>query len=364
MFGVDPEQLRAQRMQRAYEQNMQMAQLDPAQRATAAWGNIGSGLFEMGARAAGLQTPEERIATVRQQAFSQLNQDDPESFKKAALMLNQEGDTRGAAMLVQAGREVEKGQAAAQAQAEKERIAQAQLELKEAQMNMQDEANRRRDEKMMALIAAKEKSAAQKDGGMKDSDRLKFKVQHQKDYSTTNSMINTANDAVRKANEVISDKDFGYMFGGYTEKYASKLGTQKIADINQKLESLKANLMKSGLDLMRQGGGIGAMTEREWPIMQAQIAALDPKMSEAGAKEALKNVMDWMNRAKKEAGDIYKISWGDEEKFYRPELFDKANSGYSSSSQPESKVRKIVKTGTANGKKVVQYDDGSIEYAN
>jgi len=99
MFGVDPDQLRMQRWQQAQQQNMQMAQMDPFQRASASMANAGSGLTMLGAQALGLKTPEERLSEARKQAMSGIDTGKPDSMFEAARKLNEVGDTQGAMML-------------------------------------------------------------------------------------------------------------------------------------------------------------------------------------------------------------------------------------------------------------------------
>lgn len=106
MFGVDPDQLRMQRFQQAQQQNAQMAQLDPFQRASASMANVGAGAVMLGAQALGLKTPEEQRAEVRRSAMMGVDAAKPESLYAAAQKL-QQVDPAGSAELVRAARQLE-----------------------------------------------------------------------------------------------------------------------------------------------------------------------------------------------------------------------------------------------------------------
>lgn len=49
------------------------------------------------------------------------------------------------------------------------------------------------------------------------------------------------------------------------------------------IDEFKAQTALAGLNLTRQGGGIGAMTEKEWPLVERMVAAIDPR----NGKEAM-----------------------------------------------------------------------------
>ena len=68
--------------------------------------------------------------------------------------------------------------------------------------------------------------------------------------------------------------------------------------------------MKSaGLDIMRAGGGIGSMTEKEWPIVQGMIDAIDPKLGVDAARKSFDNVKSYLLKIKENAKDVYSNEW-------------------------------------------------------
>lgn len=76
------------------------------------------------------------------------------------------------------------------------------------------------------------------------------------------------------------------------------------------IDSFKSDLKQAGLALLRQGGGVGAMSEREWPIVEQMIASIDPVMGEAEARDVLNKVKARFDRIKGATQDAYDTQWG------------------------------------------------------
>lgn len=327
MFGVDPDQLRMQRFQQAQQQNIQMAQLDPFQRASVSMANVGAGATMLGAQALGLQTPEEKLAASRKQALAGLDTTDPDAVNKAAQALNQSGDTQGAAMLAQHARQITREQSALGLQA-----AQTEKALREPAKTIETGVEGKPDyrQKMEQQPDGTWKPigpayrVGSEAGGMKPGDELRFMNQHDKDVQRATGVIDRSLDATGKIAAISSDPNFGKVFGGYTEKMIGKLAPGEIAGLQAKVDSLKSNLMAAGLEAMRNGQGIGAMTEREWPIMQGMIANLDPKMDEKSAKQTLGRIQEIFDRAKERSANFYDKKWKSKPQFYDPSIKEMA----------------------------------------
>jgi hypothetical protein len=96
-----PEQYQQAQSQAALQRGVQLAQLDPFQRASAqlyqggylAGGAIGSAL--------GAEDPQLKLQSFRQQVLQGVDQTDPQSLAQASYALNREGDTAGARQLAQ-----------------------------------------------------------------------------------------------------------------------------------------------------------------------------------------------------------------------------------------------------------------------
>jgi len=100
MFGVDPNQLRMQRYQQMQQQNMQMAHLDPFQRANAQIANAAGGATMLGAKAMGLKTRDEQVAEARQEMAAMIREGDPKSYLEAAEKARQLGFQNDAVALI------------------------------------------------------------------------------------------------------------------------------------------------------------------------------------------------------------------------------------------------------------------------
>ena len=99
LFGVTPDMYQQAQQQRADEQAMQYARLDPFQQANYAIGRGAYGLAGAIGGALGGQDPELQRVTARQQIAAQLNPNDLSTFDRGIEMLRQIGDGQGVLML-------------------------------------------------------------------------------------------------------------------------------------------------------------------------------------------------------------------------------------------------------------------------
>ena len=102
---ADPQQIQQAQQQAALQRGIDLAQLDPFQRASAqlyqggymAGGALGSAL--------GAEDPQLKMAAARRQIMQGVDQTDPKSLTQAAQALNQAGDVQGARALAMAAQE-------------------------------------------------------------------------------------------------------------------------------------------------------------------------------------------------------------------------------------------------------------------
>lgn len=102
---ADPQQIQQAQQQAALQRGIDLAQLDPFQRANA---QLYSGGYNLGGAigsALGGQDPQLQMATARRQIMQGVDQTDPQSLAQAAQALNQAGDVQGARALAQAAQE-------------------------------------------------------------------------------------------------------------------------------------------------------------------------------------------------------------------------------------------------------------------
>lgn len=100
-----PEQYQASQNQAALARGIELAQLDPFQRATA---QMYQGGYQLGGAigsALGAEDPMLKMAAARKQIMSQVDQTDPQSLAQAAQALNQAGDVQGARAMALAAQE-------------------------------------------------------------------------------------------------------------------------------------------------------------------------------------------------------------------------------------------------------------------
>ena len=100
LFGVTPESLQQQRYQQDLAQGYKMAQLSPGDAARAGLqasvGQLGRGIAGL----MGVEDPQMKLISARQQIMSQTDQSDPQALSNAAKQLNSIGDTQGAMALM------------------------------------------------------------------------------------------------------------------------------------------------------------------------------------------------------------------------------------------------------------------------
>ena len=168
----------------------------------------------------------------------------------------------------------------------------------------------KREAELIAKIQTEKNRAA-----MGDPSSPQYQKQ-QKEHSIDLKSRDTSNlkteQAMGKIDYILNDKNkdaFESNFGGYNA-VISQFAPGAAQDMRLKLESLKSDLKMAGLEMIRGGGSIGQMTEREWPIVQNMIDTLAPKLSEPQARAAIENIKTYLTGIDKKADDIYSDRWG------------------------------------------------------
>lgn len=122
-------------------------------------------------------------------------------------------------------------------------------------------------------------------------------------------------------------------------------------DLQSKLETIKANLGFDRLQQMREqsptGGALGAVAVQELTALQSTVASLDQGQSRAELKKSLEKIdrhyNNWLKTTQGNAGG--------------------ASGEWSGGAKPATPAKTVMKTGMYGGRKVVQYSDGSVSYA-
>lgn len=145
---------------------------------------------------------------------------------------------------------------------------------------------------------------------------------HGKDYRGLVSVETKTNSAIEKIKRITNPKNadaFDAAFSGNVpySGYITGAIQQKAIDLNREIDSLKSDMKAAGLELIRQGGSIGQITEREWPIIEQMIASVSPSLSPAAAKDAFARVQGYLERIKNNAQNFYVNEYEDTQ-YYNP----------------------------------------------
>jgi len=150
------------------------------------------------------------------------------------------------------------------------------------------------------------------------SEYIKQSGQHAKDYAAQKTTEQKMDFAIDRVNELLDPKNKAMIernFGGYNA-YISQFLPGAGLEGKNKVEALKSTLKNAGLEMMRTGGSIGQMTEREWPIVERMIANINPSLSEADAITELGKIGQFMKNIKDRAQETYQTEWGNTQ-FYK-----------------------------------------------
>jgi len=176
---------------------------------------------------------------------------------------------------------------------------------------------------------------------------LKESEKHSKDYQGLITANTKTEEGIKKINDILDPKKsdaFNSNFGGYNA-LATQYMPGEAQNMRAKIESLKSDMKAAGLELIRTGGGIGQMTEREWPIVQDMIDKISPLMGEPAARDAFANVKSYLQRIRSNAENVYETEWSGNQ-LYKP---------------IKSETQYIEIRTTPSGKRLGKKADGTIE---
>ena len=135
-------------------------------------------------------------------------------------------------------------------------------------------------------------------------------------YDTTNLKVNQMNEKIA---EILSDKNanaFAGNFGGYNA-YATRMLAGENSNLRKKIESFKSNMKGVGLELIRSGGSIGQMTEKEWPIVEQMLGSIDSVLTVEDARIEFGKIQARINNILDNAAGIYQDEWSNTQ-YYKP----------------------------------------------
>ncbi len=113
------------------------------------------------------------------------------------------------------------------------------------------------------------------------------------------------------------------------------------------------NTLQSMRDASKTGGAVGAVTEKEWPILEQQLAALDGAQSPKDYKVALQNLQSQMKGAMGRIKAAYSETYGSELQYDSPKYVTQGRQTAETSRNPPSDRRESPRQNTA--RTVVDY---------
>jgi len=160
-------------------------------------------------------------------------------------------------------------------------------------------------------------------GNIYNMPNSKIDAQQRKAHANDAKKIETVNVAtdstLSNIDQILDPKkasDFNANFG-YGSSISAKLPGAR--DVAAKIDNIKSALKSLGLEDFRVNGSIGAMTEKEWPIVQDRIASLKDNMSPEAARQTLADIKNRLNMMRNITHDSYDNQWGASQ-YYKPEL--------------------------------------------
>jgi hypothetical protein len=140
---------------------------------------------------------------------------------------------------------------------------------------------------------------------------IEQQTKHGKDLGALKTTQATTKWGTERIDKILDPKNktgFENNFGGFTA-YATKELSGNTAKVKTELDSLKSDLKNKGLQMFRAGGSIGAMTEKEWPIVESMLATITPKMDVKDAREVLEAVRVKFETLENLAAEKYNDQW-------------------------------------------------------
>jgi hypothetical protein len=140
---------------------------------------------------------------------------------------------------------------------------------------------------------------------------IEQQTKHGKDLGALKTTQATTKWGTERIDKILDPKNktgFENNFGGFTA-YATKELSGNTALVKAELDSLKSDLKNKGLQMFRAGGSIGAMTEKEWPIVESMLATITPKMDIKDAREVLEAVRAKFEALENLASEKYNDQW-------------------------------------------------------
>ena len=200
------------------------------------------------------------------------------------------------------------------------------------------------------------KTAATKEAE-KNAERPAKAIEAKSALDSTFSSMDRLRDA---ASSILNDPNLGRVTG-VAGMFPSMPGGGA-ADVENNLGNLKSQIGFTVLQAMRDasktGGALGAISDKENELLQNNLAPLGKSQSTEQMRKSLQSIIEYVDGAKSRLSGAYEQQYGGTQ----PAPAAQGSSGVLSPAQ-SAPARTITRTGKIDGRKVVQYSDGSVEYA-
>ena len=339
MFGSTPQEVYQQQQQGINQSALDMAKMDGLTAAKYSMGQLGGALAAPIAGMMGMKNPQMDAAQQSKDIQSQIDHSTPEGLMKGAQLFNQAGNPRMAMMYQQAAQAMIAQKAELENKAAQTEVFRRQATAKPSRGKAtpisndygdttviwgdgtREDLGRIGKTKQQGSTAAVGKPTYKDDpegntwalypgrepelvgkfgkvGGLtprekaaQEKNRSKIKIE----LGTLDSGFNTLQsnfDAFKKRAIDVRDSPGMEMATGMSGYAAGWWGGSEGAKTKSDLKSLKNLLAAEGLTKLRQSGGIGAITEKEWGILADQVANIDPvALGKEGTEKAINNAI-------------------------------------------------------------------------
>lgn len=312
-----PEQLYAQQNQQALNQAASYGQMDPLQAARAAVYYGGNRLAQAGAQALGVEDPQLKLQSMRQQVLRGLDPNDVTSITKAAQALAQAGDQQGAMQLSQRAleiRNVESQITGRTTEKEAQRLLQLQMAQEKNQTARDIAAERAQTSKDIAaernaIMAEIAKANASLRGANSDVQRqlieqriqdLQSKADEKQQalQSQAQGRVASFESAIDTLDLVAKHPGKKDVVGALTGGVMSIIPGTNAAGFASQLETFKAQTFIPQVAALK---GMGALSNAEGQKLTAAVGALDVKMKPAEFDAAIARIKADLEAAKQRA---------------------------------------------------------------
>jgi hypothetical protein len=177
----------------------------------------------------------------------------------------------------------------------------------------------------------------------------KRRDEHTQSLQVVKGIEDKVGNGVKRLDEILDPKNRAALegnFGGYNA-YATRLLSGPNSDMRVKLDEFKSDMASAGLELIRQGGSIGQMTEKEWPIVSGLIGQLDPVLGEAEAIRMMNEIRGRFERIINNANELYDEQWSGTQ-FYKERGDSQAGGGAITVTAPNGQTYTFSSQAAAN----------------